>query len=97
MAAVAPQHPTSTRSTSKHTGSDVARGPQGDRSPNAPLSAPVPSSAPQQQSAAAVPAKKAKSKKSPDPMDAEKQLAAKIAQLEQEKVGDREIEAEIGG
>lgn len=45
---------------------------------------------------APAPAKKGKSKKAPDPSEQQKQIYAKIAQLEQEKTGDKEQELEIG-
>ena len=41
--------------------------------------------------------KKAKGKKNADPVDASKQIAAKIAQLEQDAAGEKDQEAEIGG
>ncbi len=44
----------------------------------------------------APPPKKGKAKKSTDPADASKQIAAKIAQLEQDAAGEKDMEAEIG-
>ena len=41
-------------------------------------------------------AKKAKGKKSADPSEQQKQIQAKIAQLEQDAAGDKEQELEIG-
>jgi len=41
--------------------------------------------------------KKGKGKKSTDPADASKQIAAKIAQLELDAAGEKDQEAEIGG
>ena len=41
-------------------------------------------------------AKKAKGKKSTDPSEQQKQIQAKIAQLEQDAAGDKEQELEIG-
>ena len=40
---------------------------------------------------------KKKGKKTPDPLDAKKQLEAKIAQLELDAAGEKDQEAEIGG
>jgi hypothetical protein len=40
--------------------------------------------------------KKGKAKKAADPTDASKQIAAKIAQLEQDAAGEKDQEAEIG-
>jgi len=45
---------------------------------------------------APVPGKKAKPKKSADPSEQQKQIQAKIAQLEQDAAGDKEQELEIG-
>ena len=42
-------------------------------------------------------AKKNKGKKVADPNETSKLLAAKISQLEQDAVGEKEQEAEIGG
>ncbi|KAF2759332.1 hypothetical protein EJ05DRAFT_342841 [Pseudovirgaria hyperparasitica] len=44
---------------------------------------------------APIPAKKAKGKKPVDPNDAERQVVARLAQLEQDAAGDKEQEAEI--
>lgn len=41
-------------------------------------------------------AKKGKGKKSADPSEQQKQIQAKIAQLEQDAAGDKEQELEIG-
>lgn len=41
--------------------------------------------------------KKGKVKKTTDPLETSKLLAAKISQLESDKAGERDIEAEIGG
>jgi hypothetical protein len=49
------------------------------------------------QHAAAPTAKKAKGKKAPDPSEQQKQIQAKIAQLELDAAGDKEQELEIGG
>lgn len=99
MATSAPQHPPSARPAPTHAVNDTARAAHGDRSRDisANGATPIPTPAPQQPLTVAATAKKAKGKKAPDPIDAEKQLAAKIAQLEQEKVGDKEVEAEISG
>ena len=43
------------------------------------------------------PPKKGKSKKNTDPSEQQKQIQAKIAQLELDAAGDKEQEAEIGG
>lgn len=51
--------------------------------------APAPATAP-------VSKKAAKGKKNTDPADASKQIAARLAQLEQDAAGDKEQEAEIG-
>lgn len=40
--------------------------------------------------------KKGKSKKSADPLDATKAIQARISQLEQDRAGEKEEEAEIG-
>jgi hypothetical protein len=45
---------------------------------------------------APAPAKKAKGKKAADPTEQQKQIQAKIAQLEQDAAGDKEQELEIG-
>ena len=49
------------------------------------------------QHAPAAPAKKGKGKKSTDPSEQQKQIQAKIAQLELDAAGDKEQELEIGG
>lgn len=46
---------------------------------------------------APAPAKKGKGKKATDPSEQQKQIQAKIAQLEQDAAGDKEQELEIGG
>jgi hypothetical protein len=51
--------------------------------------------APAQQAPA--PAKKGKGKKAADPSEQQKQIQAKIAQLELDQAGDKEQELEIGG
>jgi hypothetical protein len=45
---------------------------------------------------APAPAKKAKGKKAADPSEQQKQIQAKIAQLELDQAGDKEQELEIG-
>jgi hypothetical protein len=45
---------------------------------------------------APAPAKKTKGKKAADPTEQQKQIQAKIAQLEQDAAGDKEQELEIG-
>ena len=45
---------------------------------------------------APVASKKGKGKKNTDPVDASKQIAAKIAQLEQDAAGEKDQEIEIG-
>lgn len=45
---------------------------------------------------APAPAKKGKAKKAADPSEQQKQIQAKIAQLEQDAAGDKEQELEIG-
>lgn len=55
--------------------------------PRAP--APAPATAP-------APKKSAKGKKNADPADASKQIAARLAQLEQDAAGEKDQEAEIG-
>lgn len=45
---------------------------------------------------APAPAKKAKGKKATDPSEQQKQIQAKIAQLELDQAGDKEQELEIG-
>jgi len=60
----------------------------------APVSAPAP---PTQSLSASQTAKKGKGKKNADPVDASKQIAAKIAQLELDAAGERDQEAEIRG
>jgi hypothetical protein len=45
---------------------------------------------------APVPKKSGKSKKNSDPADAGKQIAAKIAQLEQDAAGEKDQDVEIG-
>jgi hypothetical protein len=52
--------------------------------------------APAQHAPAPAPAKKAKGKKAADPTEQQKQIQAKIAQLEQDAAGDKEQELEIG-
>jgi len=60
-------------------------------------SAPQPATMPSTQHAAAAAApKKGKGKKAADPSEQQKQIQAKIAQLELDAAGDREQEAEIG-
>ncbi|PVI01310.1 hypothetical protein DM02DRAFT_358594 [Periconia macrospinosa] len=84
MATVAQHHPTSTHSRSTTRGMEANRG------------APVPPSAsmaPAQHAPA--PAKKGKAKKAADPSEQQKQIQAKIAQLEQDAAGDKEQELEI--
>lgn len=49
------------------------------------------------QHAPAPAAKKGKGKKATDPTEQQKQIQAKIAQLELDAAGDKEQEAEIGG
>jgi hypothetical protein len=46
---------------------------------------------------APAPTKKAKGKKAADPSEQQKQIQAKIAQLELDQAGDKEQELEIGG
>lgn len=46
---------------------------------------------------APAPAKKGKGKKAADPSEQQKQIQAKIAQLELDQAGDKEQELEIGG
>jgi len=58
--------------------------------PPAQHAASAPASAP-------VPAKKNKAKKAADPSEQQKQIQAKIAQLELDQAGDKEQELEIGG
>lgn len=55
--------------------------------------------APAQQAPASAPApaKKGKGKKAADPSEQQKQIQAKIAQLELDQAGDKEQELEIGG
>jgi hypothetical protein len=52
--------------------------------------------APAQHAPAPAPAKKGKGKKAADPTEQQKQIQAKIAQLEQDAAGDKEQELEIG-
>lgn len=53
-------------------------------------------SAPPPPTPAGPPPKKGKGKKSTDPTDASKQIAAKIAQLELDAAGEKDQEAEVG-
>jgi uncharacterized membrane protein len=53
--------------------------------------------APQTPAPAPAAAKKAKGKKAADPSEQQKQIQAKIAQLELDQAGDKEQELEIGG
>jgi hypothetical protein len=46
---------------------------------------------------AAVPGKKGKQKKAPEPTEASKLIAARITQLELDAAGEKDQEAEIGG
>jgi len=52
--------------------------------------------APAQHAPTPAPAKKGKGKKAADPTEQQKQIQAKIAQLEQDAAGDKEQELEIG-
>lgn len=52
--------------------------------------------APAQHTPAPAPAKKSKGKKTADPSEQQKQIQAKIAQLELDQAGDKEQELEIG-
>lgn len=52
--------------------------------------------APAQHVPTPAPAKKGKGKKAADPTEQQKQIQAKIAQLEQDAAGDKEQELEIG-
>ncbi|CAI6341827.1 unnamed protein product [Periconia digitata] len=84
MATVAQHYPTSTPSRSNTRGMETSRG--------APVSGSAPM-APAQH--APPPAKKGKAKKAADPSEQQKQIQAKIAQLEQDAAGDKEQELEI--
>ena len=53
--------------------------------------------APAQHTPAPPPAKKGKGKKAADPSEQQKQIQAKIAQLELDAAGDKEQELEVGG
>lgn len=53
--------------------------------------------APAQPAPAPAPTKKSKGKKAADPSEQQKQIQAKIAQLELDQAGDKETELEIGG
>lgn len=66
-----------------------------DTNRSASVSAPAPMPSTQPAAASAAP-KKGKSKKPTDPSEQQKQIQAKIAQLELDAAGDREQEAEIG-
>lgn len=57
---------------------------------------PLPMTSSQPSTLAPVAAKKGKGKKNTDPVDASKQIAAKIAQLEQDAAGEKDQEIEIG-
>lgn len=87
MATVAHQYPTSTPAQARA----APRSMDTSRSPSASTSA---SMAPAQPAPPL--AKKAKAKKSADPSEQQKQIQAKIAQLEQDAAGDKEQELEIG-
>ena len=88
MAVVAQQYP----SASANIRSSPVQVAQPSRNPSVPAQSST-MSAPQP---AGPPPKKGKGKKNADPNDASKQIAAKIAQLEQDAAGDKEQEAEIG-
>lgn len=59
-------------------------------------SEPSPMASSQPPAPAPVATKKGKGKKNTDPVDASKQIAAKIAQLEQNAAGEKDQEIEIG-
>ena len=88
MATAVPQHqPTpSLPPNTLNRGLETARAASG--SPSATM--------PSTQQAAPAPPKKGKGKKATDPSEQQKQIQAKIAQLELDAAGDREQEAEIG-
>ena len=84
MATVAQQRqPTSAQSRPHHEASRSA-------------SASPANMAPAQHNPAPAPAKKGKGKKATDPSEQQKQIQAKIAQLELDQAGDKEQELEIG-
>ncbi|OCL08284.1 hypothetical protein AOQ84DRAFT_44419 [Glonium stellatum] len=96
MATVAHQHQATSahaRSNSVHV-MDTSRNSSLSRDTSIAGSAPMASSHP---SPAGPPPKKGKGKKSTDPSEQQKQIQAKIAQLELDAAGDKEQEAEIGG
>lgn len=93
MATVAQQRqPTSAPPRLPH---DASRSPSTSPAnmPPAQHASPVPVPAP---APAPGPAKKAKAKKAADPSEQQKQIQAKIAQLELDQAGDKEQELEIG-
>ena len=97
MATVAHQH----QATSAHARSnpvhvmDTSRNSSLSRDASIAGSAPMATS--QHPTPAGPPPKKGKGKKNTDPSEQQKQIQAKIAQLELDAAGDKEQEAEIGG
>ena len=97
MATIAHQH----QATSAHARSnpvhvmDTSRNLSLSRDASIAGSAPMATS--QHPTPAGPPPKKGKGKKNIDPSEQQKQIQAKIAQLELDAAGDKEQEAEIGG
>lgn len=86
MAAVAQQRqPTSAQSRPHHEANRSASALPANMAPAQHAPAPAPA-----------PAKKGKGKKATDPSEQQKQIQAKIAQLELDQAGDKEQELEIG-
>lgn len=86
MATVAQQRqPTSAQSRPHHEASRSASASPANMAPAQHNPAPAPA-----------PAKKGKGKKATDPSEQQKQIQAKIAQLELDQAGDKEQELEIG-
>jgi hypothetical protein len=90
MATVAQQRqPTSAHARPHHEASrSVSSSSSATMAPAQQAPAPAPAPAP---------AKKGKGKKAADPSEQQKQIQAKIAQLELDQAGDKEQELEIGG
>jgi hypothetical protein len=88
MATVAQQRqPTSAQARPHHEASRSASISPANMAPAQHNPAPAPAPAP---------AKKGKGKKATDPSEQQKQIQAKIAQLELDQAGDKEQELEIG-
>jgi hypothetical protein len=96
MATVAHQH----QATSAHARTNPGHVMEGSRNSSIsrePSTSSAPMASHQHTTPAGAPPKKGKGKKSTDPLEQQKQIQAKIAQLELDAAGDKEQDAEIGG